>query len=401
MKTKKVLAMLLALVMLFALAACGNDSANKTDGETAQSEPVQAPETTQPETTATEETESKTEEPETTEPETTEIEPYTVTDTKGNTATFTKVPERVIVINRYNTELLRATGHLDKIVGVDGSIVENNTYWPEFTEANNIGGNGQNADGQDFEIMAAMEPDVIITRSVTDELVEAMSKFDIPVLYLDGANADLIPQFDVIDAIFGQTEESKALRETYLELRDKIETAVATIPEEERLTFAWESVKDYTISSGGNVFVSMVARAGLINALAASDVDTGEMDADAIITANPDVYFKLVTPSAADTAGYTPPTDEDFQTVAQAFLSRPGYENISAVQEGRCYMISSFGVGGFGKLVGSAYILSWLYPEVAQSAGIDPDEIQTLWLEQFQNKPFQDGYFANMSDYAG
>jgi ABC-type Fe3+-hydroxamate transport system substrate-binding protein len=117
MKTKKVLAMLLALVMLFALAACGKDSANKTDGETAQSEPVQAPETTQPETTATEETESKTEEPETTEPEMTEIEPYTVTDTKGNTATFTKVPERVIVINRYNTELLRATGHLDRGCG--------------------------------------------------------------------------------------------------------------------------------------------------------------------------------------------------------------------------------------------------------------------------------------------
>ena len=71
------------------------------------------------------------------------------------------------------------------------------------------------------------------------------------------------------------------------------------------------------------------------------------------------------------------------------------------MKNGECYIISSFGVGGFGKLVGSAYVLSWLYPEIAKEAGIDPDEIQRQWLEDFQNKPFQSGYFANMKDYVG
>ena len=327
--------------------------------------------------------------------------PYTVTDTQGNTVTLEKVPERVIVINRYNTELLRACGHMDKIVGVDSSIVENNTYWPEFTAEYNIGGNGQQATGNDYEVMAAMEPDIVLTRGISDELGNAMKALGVPVLHLDGANKDLIPQLDVIDAVFGQTEQSKLFRETYSELKAKLEQVGASIPEAERKSFVWESVKDYMVSGEKNVFAQMVERTGTFNALADTAFDMNEVDAEAVLTANPDVYFKMVTPAAVDTAGYTPPTDEDFRNTAEPFYARPGFDQINAVKNGECYIISSFGVGGFGKLVGSAYVLSWLYPEIAKEAGIDPDEIQRQWLEDFQNKPFQSGYFANMKDYVG
>ena len=68
---KKLLALLLALVMVFALAACGETAEKPAEEETETTEPET--ETTEPETT---EPETETTEPETTEPEAEEEEGY-------------------------------------------------------------------------------------------------------------------------------------------------------------------------------------------------------------------------------------------------------------------------------------------------------------------------------------
>ncbi len=318
------------------------------------------------------------------------------TDTQGNNFELDAVPEKIVVINRYNTELLRACGLEDKIVGVDGSIVENSTYWPEFTEENNIGGNGQNAQDVDYEVIAGMEPDIILTRDRNDEIVAAMESFDIPVVYLDGASPDALPQVEVLKEIFGETEKMKEFETAYTEAEAAIEAVVKDIPDDERKTFVWESVKDYNVSGDDNVFAKMAARAGLKNALADTAFDMNEVDADAVITADPDMIFKLITPAAVDTSGYTVPTAEDFTLAKEAFSGRPGFDHVKAVENQDVYFISSFGVGGFGKLVGSAYLAKWAYPE--QASDLDADEILRSWLEDFQGVTFANGYFAKISD---
>ncbi len=51
--------------------------------------------------------------------------PVTFTDDAGHEITLDKQVTRVAVSNRYNLELIRACGYIDRVVGVDDSIIEN------------------------------------------------------------------------------------------------------------------------------------------------------------------------------------------------------------------------------------------------------------------------------------
>ena len=315
-----------------------------------------------------------------------------VTDAVGRKVELSGLVEKAAVINRYNLELIRGCGYIDKVVGVDSSIIENHVYWPEFSEENSFGSQND----VNYEVIAEMEPDVVITAFYSEDMENALKAFNIPVVALIGYDQDINRQIDIIETMFGQSEKSVALRSFFNETSESISGIVAGIPEGERKTVAWESIKDYSIANGSNAWGEMMVLAGGINVFGDASFESADVDAEAFVTANPDFIFKMVAASGADLSGYTPPSAEDYKAAADAYLARPGFGEIKAVQDENVYFVTSFSMGGLGKILGSSYIVKWLYPDAA--ASFDPDKVFATWLEEFQNIDYVEGQHCRIGD---
>lgn len=306
---------------------------------------------------------------------------FTLTDDLGRQITFAKPVTRAAVVNRYNLELLRACGLIDLVVGVDDSIIENSVYWPEFAPEDSFG----NQQELNYEKIASLEPDVVILPAsfYTDELESTMSAFDIPVVAVTGYSSDFIKQMDIIDTLFGNTSDSEALRSFYMEVSQKINSVISGIDEADRKTFCWESIKDYSIALSSNAWSEMVVAAGGVNVFGNASFTESTVDAEAMITANPDVIFKMVAATGTDLSGYTPPSAADYEAAEESYTSRVGFDRITSVQNGDVYFVTSFSMGGMGKMIGTAFAAKWLYPE--QFADFDAEAVFGRWLEDFQN----------------
>lgn len=381
---KKALSLVLAVMLIIGmLSGCGSTAAKPT-------EPAQ---TTAP---TAEATEAPTTEAPATEPVTEPVETsFTLIDASGREVEL-NCPRggvtKVAVINRYNLELLRATGHLEEVVGVDASIIENAIYWPEFKPEQSYG----NQQEPNYELIASMEPNCVLTPFVTDELINAMEPFGIPVVSLIGYSTDLNAQVDIIEEMFGVTEKAEAFRAFYTEVNRMVDECAAKIPESEKKTAIWESIKEYSACTGKNDWNLAMLRAGVVDPFADVDLSNTQVDAEAMINANPDFIFKMVAGTGLDLSGYTPPSAEDYAAAAEAYVARPGFEVVKAVEDGNVYFVTSFCYGGMGKLISSCYVGKIVYPEYF--ADLDADAVFATWMEEFQNIDFVSGHTARLGD---
>ena len=55
---------------------------------------------------------------------------------------------------------------------MDSSIIENHVYWPEFSEENSFGSQND----VNYEVIAEMEPDVVITAFYSEDLENALNE---------------------------------------------------------------------------------------------------------------------------------------------------------------------------------------------------------------------------------
>ena len=380
---KRMLALFLAVLLLAALlSGCGSKQA-----EAPQPTAAPAPETAKPADSP-----KATEAPKATETPA-PAQPIIVTDAIGREVELPGRLSRVAVLNRYNLELIRACGLIDKVIAVDDSIIENHVYWPEFEAKDSFGSSNE----VNVEALAEFEPEALITAFYSEDIEKSLAPFNIPVIALVGYDVNMNNSIDVIEQVFGQTEGSVALRTFFNAVNDSIAETSAKIPDEDRKTAVWESVKDYSAVKANNDWGKMIERAGGINVFADVAFENSDIDGEAYLVANPDFIFKMVAASGKDLSGYTPPSEADYLAATEAYLARPGFGEITAVQNGDVRFVTSFAMGGMGKLVGTAYIAKWMYPD--QYRDLDPDAIFGRWLEEFQNIAFVEGQSWRIGDH--
>ena len=260
----------------------------------------------------------------------------------GNTVTLEAPPQRVVSLSAGHTEILYAIGAGDQVTAVD-----NTSDCPQ--EANDLP--KVDAFTPSVEAIAELEPDLVIIFFDPGDLQSSLQGLDIPVLNLASPESveGVYNQVELLGEATGQVDEATDLvadmRAAVEEIRSEIGD-VADAP-----TVFHEIDNTYFTAGPGSFIADLYDILGAENIADATGQAFPQMSAEAIIEADPEVIVL-----ADEDAGETPDTVK----------ARPGWDNISAVQNGRVHIVDPDIVSRPGPRLVEALrtLAAYLYPEL-------------------------------------
>ncbi len=298
---KKVVSVVLALAMTASVASCGGDSGSaETTTTAASTTAATTAEETSEETTSEEASDS--------------LYPLTYEDAYGNVVTIESEPETVVSVSPALTEIVYALGAEDKLIGRTDYC----DYPEEVLDIPSVGA----IDNPDIEIIAELEPDVVIASSIfSEEAYNSITELGIPVVIIRDETT-LEGMFDVVADVadvIGCHEEGEALVEDLSAELDEIRANAPATDVTVYYCMSYGEYGDYT--AGGDTFIGdIIESAGAVNA--AEDVSGWSYSAEELIEADPD--YILIDEWSYD-----------------GFIATEPYSSLTAVQEGNVIIIDS------------------------------------------------------------
>lgn len=307
MKKTRALALLLAVVMLFALlTGCAAKQTEPAQQETAQTEDTAAQ---QPEA------EEPAQEEEPAEPETAEPA-VTLTDMTGREITLDEPATRIVALTPSDCEILYAIGAGDLLVG-RGKYCD---YPAEVTEIPAV----ESGSDTNIEQIVELQPQVLImsTMAQTDEQVQQLEAAGIHVVVSDAQDIDgVYTAINMIGELVGKQDEAASVVESMQKTFDEIK---ANAGDGTKTIYFEVSPLEYGLwTAGTGTFMDEIANMmGLKNCFA--DVEGwAAISEEQVLERNPDY---ILTISMYYGEGPTP---------EEEIASRAGWENVTAVKNGK------------------------------------------------------------------
>lgn len=274
--------------------------------------------------------------------------PLTITDESGTEVTIEAEPERIVSTSPSETEILFALGVGDKIVGVS----DYDDYPAAALEKEKVGG----VVDPNAEAIIALEPDLVITGiSMNNDVADKLRSLDL-VTYKNDADSleDILSNILKIGEVVNAQAAAEELVAGMQADIDEVMAAVADVAEEDKQKVYLEFTPGWTVGSG-EFLDELITIAGGINV--AADVEGwAEVNEEKIIEENPDVI--IYSKDAVDF--------ETEQPLAELIQERSGWEDITAIKEGRLVGIDENIVSRIGPRVTDALqqFAAAIYPEL-------------------------------------
>lgn len=296
------------LAMLLIGAACGTTD---TGGET----------TTTVDTTATTGAPGTTS---TTEPvtNTTVAAAFPVTvDADNGTVTIEERPESIVSLSTVATEILFAIGAGDQVVAVDDQ-----SNYPEDAPMTDLSGFSPN-----IEAILAYGPDLVFITFDPGDLMASLRAAEVPVISFGAAATldDTYRQIEMTGAATGHVEEAIVVNESIQSDLAKISEEAPDVPE--ATTYFHEiDANLYTVTSS-TFFGQIYSMFGLENIADPADEDGAafgypQISSEFVVAADPDLIFLA---------------DSLYGESAETVAARPGWDVLTAVQEGHVFEVDS------------------------------------------------------------
>lgn len=278
---KKILGIILAMVLVLSLAACGNSGKGT---EEPSSEPAKAA--------------------------------VTITDMTGREITLDKPATRIVALSAADCEVLYAIGGGDALVG-RGEYCD---YPAEVFDIPAV----QSGMETNIEQIISLEPDVLLmsTMAQTEEQVEALENAGIHVVVSDAQDIEgVYTSIEMIGKLMGKEDNAKAVIDGMKKTFDEVK-ANATGDGTKTVYFEVSPLEYGLWTAGSGTFMNEIAEMlGLKNAF--DDVaGWAEISEEQVLERNPD-YIVTITMYYGE--GPTP-TEE--------IMARPGWDRVTAVQNG-------------------------------------------------------------------
>ncbi|GGA37533.1 ABC transporter substrate-binding protein [Paenibacillus physcomitrellae] len=293
----------LAALLLIVLAGCGNAADNNKGAAPAESAEVQSQQPSEEPSASTADSSQKT------------AYPLTLEDASGTEITFEAAPERIISIAPSETESLFALGLGDQIVGV----TDIDDYPEEAKAKPKVGGYELNT-----EAIVAAKPDVVFAAGITSaDTIKGLRDLGIKVFQFNPKTVEAVIQ-DITQ--YGQITDHQA---EAVQVTAKMESELAQVTDKAKSLSEDQKKKVYIeFSPGwtvgkGEFMDELITLSGGVN-VAGDTTGWNEINEENIIKSNPDVI--LFANSAID---------DKNRTLDQVIKARAGWDQITAVKEGR------------------------------------------------------------------
>ena len=167
----------------------------------------------------------------------------------------------------------------------------------------------------DAEKVVELAPDLILASNIhLDEVVPALEKLDLTVVVIDPPDVPAVLEgIKLVGRIASQEQEAGTLT---ADMQKRIDAVTKAVEGREKPRVFWELSNDLWTAGPGSFVHDLIVRAGGENIAAEADSSWAQLNAEAIVAADPGVIFLADHPGGETT-----------ETVA----ARPGWEEISAV----------------------------------------------------------------------
>lgn len=255
-------------------------------------------------------------------PEPTEA-PIVLTDDLGNEITLEGPAQKIVSLSPSMTESLFALGAGDRIIARES----NSTYPEEAQEIEDIGAIWE---GLPVEKIVSLEPDLVVAAEIiSPDQVNQLRDVGLTVFWQENPEdfQGLYENLEEIARLVDQGPEEDELVSSLKERVSAVEKKLEEVDEEPLVFYeldATDPSNPYTVGAGS--FISyIINKAGGQNLGDALEGGYPQISSEEIIAQDPD-YILL--------------GDAQYGVTAQAVAERPGWDQLTAVQEGRVVEIN-------------------------------------------------------------
>lgn len=252
--------------------------------------------------------------------------PVEVTTANGP-VTIEARPGNVVSLSSTATEMLFAIGAGDQVVAVD----EFSTYPPE-APVTDLSGFTPN-----LEAIVGYEPDLVVISFDPGDLVSGLETVGVPTLLLPSASSldDSYTQLEVLGVATGHVDEAA---EVVSRMQGDIDEIVAASTVPAGLSF-YHEVDATLYSATSDSFLGQVyGLLGLTNIADEADDGSGfpQLSSEYIVSKDPDIIYL---------------GDVDFGVTPESLRERPGWAEMTAVQNGAIVPLDSYLASNWGPQV--------------------------------------------------
>jgi len=238
--------------------------------------------------------------------------PVTVTDDAGRQVTIDARPDRIVSLAPANTEIVAALGAIDRLVGVTTLC----DYPAEVAGIEKMGDFVQ----PNLEAIAAAEPDlVLVTTGVQTEIIDKLEGLGASVVAVDPQSLEEVyASIATVGDAIGEPGAAAGVVESMRLQIGQVSDSVESAP----VRCFIEIAQDPLFTAGaGTLMNELIEVAGGENVVTEGGYVAYSIEQ--LVQADPAVYL-------ATKGSMSDPTDID---------ERPGYANMTAVEEGRVFVL--------------------------------------------------------------